>query len=122
MLDICCSSTIKLWRNGKKVPKRTTKIKTFVKTYNWGGIYFPSESDDWKTSEKNNKTIAVNNLYAETQKIYLDYVSKNNSNREKQVILLMISNREICEAKFEGWQQWVYHAVKKLSALIRGIT
>ena len=74
MLEICCSSTIKLWRNGKKDPKRTTKIKTFVKTYNWGGINFLSESDDWKTSEKNNKTIAVNNLYAETQKIYLDYV------------------------------------------------
>ena len=41
------------------------------------------------------------------------YVSKNNSNREKQVILLMIPNRE---------GQWHYLAVKELSALIRGVT
>ena len=37
---------------------------------------------------------------------------KHNSNREKQVILLMISN---------GEKQWHYLAVKKLSALLRGI-
>ena len=36
------------------------------------------------------------------QKIYPVYVSKNNSNCEKQVILLMISDREKCEDKFEG--------------------
>ena len=36
------------------------------------------------------------------QKIYPVYVSKNNSNFEKQVILLMISDREKCEDKFEG--------------------
>ena len=38
---------------------------------------------------------------------------QNISNCEKQVILLMISNRE---------KQWHYLAVKKLSALLRGIT
>ena len=38
--------------------------------------------------------------------------SKNNSNREKQVILLMIPNGE----------KWHYLAVKKLSALLRGKT
>ena len=32
------------------------------------------------------------------KKIYPAYVSKHNSNREKQVILLMISNGEKCEA------------------------
>ena len=40
------------------------------------------------------------------------YISKHNSNREKQVILLMSSNGD----KFH------YLAVKKLSALLRGIT
>ena len=35
------------------------------------------------------------------------YVSKHNSNRDKQVILLMISNGE----------RWHYLAVKKFSAL-----
>ena len=47
------------------------------------------------------------------KKIYPAYVSKHNSNREKQVFLLIISN---------GDKQWHYLAVKKLSALLRGIT
>ena len=45
------------------------------------------------------------------RKIYPTYVSMNNSNREKQLIVLMIPNGE-------GWH---YLAVKKLSALLRGI-
>ena len=44
--------------------------------------------------EKNNLIIALNVLYAKKEKIYPAYVSKHNSNREKQVILLMISNGE----------------------------
>ena len=39
---------------------------------------------------------------------YPPYISKHNSNREKQVTLLMISNGE----------KWHYLAVKKLSALL----
>ena len=46
------------------------------------------------------------------KKKYPAYVTKHNSNREKQVILTMIPNRE-------GWH---YLAVKNLSALLRGIT
>ena len=46
------------------------------------------------------------------KKIYPAYVSKHNSNHEKQVNLLMIPNGE-------GWH---YLAVKELSALLRGIT
>ena len=46
------------------------------------------------------------------EKIYPAYVSKHDSHREKQVILLMISN---------GEKQWHYLAVKKLSTLLRGI-
>ena len=61
--------------------------------------------------------------------IYPAYFSKHNSNCEKQVILLMISNEEKgkqpkalamrakskgYKAKFERWQQWHWHlAVKK---------
>ena len=46
------------------------------------------------------------------KKIYPAYVSKHNSNREKQVILLMISNGEKQrEAKSEG-RPWHYFAVK----------
>ena len=43
------------------------------------------------------------------------------SNHEKQVILLIISNGEICKVKSEG-RWWHYLAVKKLSALLRRIT
>ena len=70
--------------------------------------------------------------------IYPYYISKHNTNREKQVILLMISNgdkprerletlamqakSEGREAKTEGRQRWHYLGVKKLSPLSRGIT
>ena len=47
------------------------------------------------------------------RKIYPAYVSKHNSNHEKQIILLIISDRE---------KQRHYFAVKKLSALLRRIT
>ena len=51
-------------------------------------------------------------MYAKKEKIYPDYVSKHNLNREKRFFSLMIPN-------IEGWH---YLAVKKLSALLRGIT
>ena len=62
------------------------------------------------------------------EKIYPAYVSKHNSNCEKQVILLMIPNGKGHEwsetltmrANIRG--RWHYLAVKKLSALLRGIT
>ena len=50
-------------------------------------------------------------MYAKKEKIYAAYVSKHNSNREKEVTLLMIPNGE-------GWH---YIAVKQLPALLRGI-
>ena len=61
--------------------------------------------------EKDHVTIVFNVLYAKKEKIYPAYVSKHNSNREKQVILLMISNGERCHSV----------ALKKLPALSRGI-
>ena len=47
-----------------------------------------------KKVEKNNVTIALNILYAKKVKRDPAYVSKHNSNREKQVIILMIPNGE----------------------------
>ena len=43
---------------------------------------------------KNNVAIAVNVSYAKKEKIYSAYVSKLNSTREKQVILLMIPSQK----------------------------
>ena len=60
-------------------------------------------------------------MYAKKEKTYPAYVSKHNLNRETQVILLVIPNGEKHAAKSEG-RRWHYLTVKKLSALLRGIT
>ena len=93
-------------------PERISKIKPFMGDY-WKDIDFLSMSKDWKKFELNNK-IVLNTLYVphNTKKIEIAYKSKHNLTREKQVILLMISNGE----------NWHYPKVKNLSRLLRGIT
>ena len=66
-----------------------------------------------KTFEKNNVTIALNLLHGKKGKIYPTYVAKHNSYHEKQVIILMIPNKE---------KLWHYLALKKLLPLLRGVT
>ena len=94
-------------------PERLSKIKPFIEKYNWVYIDFPSTSKDWKRFESTNE-VALNILYGpyNTKKINIAYKSKNNLTREKQVILLMISND----------QNWHYLVVKNLPGLLRGIT
>ena len=75
-----------------KNPGRIIKIKSLVNKYKWKGKIFLLEKENWKKIEKNNLTIALNVLYLKKEKIYPAYVSKHNSNCEKQVILLMIPN------------------------------
>ena len=67
---------------------------------------FPSHGKDWKKSESNNKSIALNILYVahSTEKIRHVYKSKYNLTRENQVILLMITDGE----------KWHYLAIKIL--------
>ena len=77
-----------------KNSERITKNKLFINEYNWERINVPSKRDDWEKFEKHNRTIALNILYAEKEKMYPAYVSKYNSNREKHVFLLMIPNGE----------------------------
>ena len=72
---------------------------------------FQRKKNIGKKFEKYCVVFALNVLHAKKEKIYPPYVSKHNSTREKQVILLMISNGE-------GWH---YVAVKKLSQLFRRI-
>ena len=64
--------------------------------------------------ELNNKSIALNILYVphNTEETEYAYVSKCNTNREEQVILLMINDGK----------KWHYLEVKKLSPLLRGVT
>ena len=98
----------------KKNPQRISKTKGFIDQYNWQEIDFPSHKKDWKQVESNNKSIALNVLYAPytTEKIRHAYKSKYNKERENQVILLMITDGK----------KWHYFATKKLSALSRGVT
>ena len=55
----------------KKDLQRITKIKPFINEYNWGGVNFPLEKDDWKHLEENNVTIVLNVLYAKNEKYIL---------------------------------------------------
>ena len=77
----------------KKDPQRISKIKPFIEKYNWKDIDFPSTSKDWKKFECDNE-VALNILYVpyNTKKINIAYKSKNNLTRERQMILLMISD------------------------------
>ena len=77
-----------------KNPERITRIKPFINKYNWKKINFLSKKDDWKKIEKNNLAIANNILYAKKEKAYPAFISKHNSNREKQVNILMSPNGE----------------------------
>ena len=75
-------------------PERVSNIKPFINKYNWKGIKYPTKIDDWKTFEKNNSTIALNILYIKDKEICAAYISKINSNCEKQIILLIIPNEK----------------------------
>ena len=78
----------------KKDPQRITKIKPFIDKYNWEGRNYPSEKDAWKKNEKNILTLGLNVLCAKKEKSISCLFSTYNSNRVKQVIILMIPNRE----------------------------
>ena len=95
-------------------PEKIYNIKTFINKYNWKEINFGSYKEDLNNFEKNNKSIALNILSVphNTKLVRHAYLSKHNSDRENQVILLMIT---------DGKKRH-YLAIKKLSALFRGIT
>ena len=69
------------------------------------------EPKEWKRFERNIKTIALNILFIpyNTKTIRVAYRSEYNHKREKQVILLMITDGK----------KWHYLAVINLSALFK---
>ena len=99
----------------KKDLHKISKLKSHINQYNWKDIKFQSDKEDWKIFKQNNKEIALNVLFVPHNKkeIELAYTSKYNYKRKKQVILLMITDKN---------NRWHYLAVKSLSALFRGIT
>ena len=75
----------------EKDPQRTAQIKPFINKYNWDGINVPLERGDWKKERKIIYQLLL--LYCMLEKeIYILLMFHNNSNREKQVIILMIPN------------------------------
>ena len=127
-------------QNVENNPERMSNIKPFINHYNWKDkdIKAQQKEDrenleknnmaiDWKKLEQNNKTTALNILFAphNTKTIRLAYKSKYNCKRENQVVLLMITDGK----------KWHYLALKSvrttngynrpvisLSRLFRGIT
>ena len=51
----------------KKYSQRIAKIKHFINKYNWGGINFSSETDDYKKIEKDIVKIALYFFYAKKE-------------------------------------------------------
>ena len=81
--------------------ERNSNIKRFINKYNWKGINYLWKRDVWKTFEKSNPTIALNVLYIKEKQIYLAYLSKQNSTREKPVnkkkMMVLSSSKKIPE-------------------------
>ena len=69
-------------------------MKPYINKYNWKGTEFLADPKDWKTFERNNKTITLNVLYIphNTKKISVAYRSEYNCKCKEQVILLMITH------------------------------
>ena len=91
----CFQYPVTVALNHEKIEK-DLQIITITKC-NWEGINFTSAKDDWEKFEKKKVTIALSVSYAKKEEINPAYVSKHNSNRKKQVILLMVSNGEKCK-------------------------
>ena len=102
------------YQNIEKHSERISKLKPYINKYNWKGIKFPAEPEEWKKFERNNKTIALNVLYIphNTKTISVAYRSEYNNKCKKQVILFMITNGKT----------WHYLAVKSLFALLQGMS
>ena len=99
----------------KKKPQKISKLRPYINQYNWKGIKFPSDKENWKKFERNNKEIALNILFVPHNKKEIEqaYISKYNYKRKKQSILLIITDHG---------KKWYYLAVKSLATLLRGIT
>ena len=77
----------------KKDSQKISKFKPYINQGNWKDIKFPSDKEDWKTFQQNNKEIALNILFMPHNKeeIWPAYISEHNHKRKNQVILLMIT-------------------------------
>ena len=103
------------YQRSKKEPQKISELKPYIYQYNWKGIKFPSDKENWKKSEQDNKEITLNILFVPHNKeeIIPEYISKYNHKGKNQVILLMIA---------DDGERWHYLAVRSLSALLKRIS
>ena len=82
------------YQNIETYPERISKIMPYLDEHNWKGIDVPAGQKDCKKFQQNYKEIALNTLFVphNTETIRVAYRSKYNHTREKQVILLMITD------------------------------
>ena len=114
--DNCFQYSVAVALNYYEIGKnnqRVNNVKSFVEKYDWNGINFLAEIQDWKRFELNNNSIALKVLYVPygEKNIRHAYKSKYNSKREKEVNLLRISDGGKCH----------YLTVRRLSALFKRV-
>ena len=71
----------------KANPERISKLKKYINQYNWKDIKFPSDKEDWKKFEQNNKDIALNVLSVPHNK-QKQYINQN--------ITIRVKNKLFC--------------------------
>ena len=78
----------------KKDPQKISTFKSYINKYIWKDIKFPSDKEDWKKFQQNNKEIVLNILFVlhNKKEIRPAYISKYIHKRKNQVILLMITD------------------------------
>ena len=96
-------------------PERISYLIPFIPNYNWCEINFPAGPKEYSDFEKNNDTIALNIFYVPHKEADIRpcYISKFNKTREHNANLLMIA---------DGTDKWHYIAVKRIPALLRGVS
>ena len=83
----CFQYSITLSLYHEKIAKsycRIPKIKQYNDNFNWENVNFPPQEQDYKTFEMNNKSMSLNILHVNEQKISHLYKSEFNKTREKK--------------------------------------
>ena len=90
---------------------RISKLKKYIKNYDWNGIKFPIDKSDWDKLEKQNLNIALNifSTHETSKKLNNIRVSEYNRIRPNKILLLMITDGK----------KWHFTSVKNEQRLFR---
>ena len=124
--DICFQYAITLALHYQQIdnhPEEIYNITNYIKQYDWNGTDFRSHKKGWDKFKLNNKTIALTVLFIpyNTKQIRPAYISKYNLDREKRVILSMITDNLFTAIFLLEYITAIFF-VKILPALLKRIT